>query len=272
MRPMITKALIAAAGVALLAQTAAAQTTTANDGDLILSLRASSGTGFGTDYEVDLGAASLYFGVAPNTVPFTVSGVSVTDLSATFGSSWSTRSDLYWGIIGSSGYSGALSEPAYTIWASSAEGTSGAPSTPWSRGSQSAQALTDSYVASVYDGFRGSPVAGSQAATIKPASSPNSFEMASHDPNEDIGTFGAYYPSIEGTASTGLDLYGMEYGTRAGGTIGADGDRIGTFYFDGNNNNALTFASVPEPGTCVLLGAGGLAALWLRGRSFRKQA
>jgi hypothetical protein len=271
MKTFIIKTLLAAAGTALLAQVAAAQTTTVNDGDLLLDFRAGGGTGFGTDYEVDLGAASLYFGAAPGSAPFTVSGVSLADLSVTYGSDWNARGDLYWGVIGSSGGSGALGKPTYTIWASAPEPTPGIQSAPWTRGSLNAQQITGSYVASLYDGFRNSPVAGSPTATLKLTGSPNSYETASQDVNGAVGTFGAFYPSIEGTPGAVLDLYEMQYGTRAGGTINADGALVGSFYFDANNNNALTFAAVPEPGACGLFMAAGVAALLLRQRR-RRQA
>src|SRR5258706_11824119 len=110
MNNILKTALLAATGAAILSQSSQAQTSfTAHD--LILGIRATGGTGATTDYEVDLGLASLYYGA---TSPFTVligSGATLTDISGNFGGSWNTRNDLLWSVSGTIRSGGTVSHP-----------------------------------------------------------------------------------------------------------------------------------------------------------------
>jgi len=64
-------------------------------GDLLLGFRATAGQGLTTDYIINLGSST--------TIRDASSGTSLgtygTDLVATYGAGWATRSDLYWGLI-----------------------------------------------------------------------------------------------------------------------------------------------------------------------------
>ena len=102
------------AGLACMALlTATAGAITASVGDLILGFRASGGTGSSLNLEVNLGPASGYSGLAPNT-SFVVSRLSVLDLVSTYGAGWDMRNDLSFGIVGATGASPAGTFPART--------------------------------------------------------------------------------------------------------------------------------------------------------------
>ena len=115
-----------------------AEAVTAIAGDLILGFRAGGGQGALRNLTVNLGPASNYYGAAPGT-SFVVTSLSPADLSSIYDNpgqpnSWSTRSDLSWGIAGTTGAAAVGIAPARTLWASRAETTPGTPSTPWLRG------------------------------------------------------------------------------------------------------------------------------------------
>ena len=263
-----TLTLLGAAAGGLLAASAQAQTTTVNQGDLILTMRLTAGGA--QEFQMDLGSASIYGSVSPNTT-LIIAGFAQSDLNSLFGSGWYSSPSLSWSIVGSSGSFGAAGQPPYTLWASAAESSPGSPGlNPWARQSLNAQAGTDSSIQGLYNGFAGLPLAASANSTMQADANPLSFYNASQDVNGAVGTFGAFYPSIEGLPSQVLDLYQMAFGTRAGGTIGQPGAWVGSFYFD-PATQALTYTTVPEPGAPVLGLVGGLLALVWRWRSGRRQ-
>jgi len=64
-------------------------------GDLLLGFRATGGTGQTTDYIINLGSSTT---IRDASAGLTL-GTYGTDLVATYGAGWATRSDLYWGLI-----------------------------------------------------------------------------------------------------------------------------------------------------------------------------
>ena len=73
----------------------------ANYNDLILGFRATGGQGQNINLEVNLGSVALY--TNPASSPMTVTRLAAADLSGTYGATWKTRTDLFWGIIGTAG-------------------------------------------------------------------------------------------------------------------------------------------------------------------------
>jgi hypothetical protein len=116
LRQMIPLAL---AGLAILTPlgSAVAQTVTAQLGDLVLGVYATNNPDI--VLEVDLGSVSNFYNAAPgSTIP--LPGLSVNDLSDSFGSDWYTHSDLFWGAVASDGrYYGTPDGHASlaTLWA-----------------------------------------------------------------------------------------------------------------------------------------------------------
>jgi len=70
---------------------------------LVIGFEATSGTGQTTNIEVDLGSASNFTSAASGQIVNLGS-----DLSTAYGSTWNTRTDLAFGIVGSNGSSGPL--------------------------------------------------------------------------------------------------------------------------------------------------------------------
>src|SRR5580704_8931146 len=95
---------VALAGVLMLAPArhAHAQTLTPQLDELILGLYATNGVGETLDLEVDLGNMNQFYNATPgSTIP--LPGLSVQDLSNVYGSSWYTRTDLFWGAVSTTG-------------------------------------------------------------------------------------------------------------------------------------------------------------------------
>ena len=136
-----TKVMLAVVSVALLTPISHAATITPAMNDLILGFRASANPGQTLNLEVDLGNMSQFYNAAPGSI-ITLSGLSVQDLSATYGATWGTRTDLFWGAVATTGRSsGSMKNgvadghaPVGTLWVTAPAGASA-----WNRGSSFAQ-------------------------------------------------------------------------------------------------------------------------------------
>ena len=243
-------ALLATAGAAFTIPLAeAAPNPTSTSGDLLLGVRASSGFGSTQDYVIDLGQASLF---ADTTFTLNLSiGI---DLAAIFGTDWNTRSDVYWGIVGTK----LSSDPNYTLYASRAETTPGVQSTPWARQSNSTQNSTTTK----FNSFIGAYNIGDASGTNNPrAIIQNVTDGASYASFTSPANDFTYLPgSIEanfgaGTEGSLLDLYRLTPTSQSAGTVFK-----GTFQL--SDTGDLTYRAVPEPGTFAMVGLGaGLLGL-----------
>jgi len=277
---MLTTPAAAVAGILLLAAVSA-EAVTAIAGDLVLGFRAGGGQGASRNLTVNLGPASNYYGAAPGS-SFVVTSLSGADLSSIYGSNWSTRSDLAWGIVGTTGAAAVGIAPARTLWASRAETTPGTPSTPWIRGTTFALQIPSGTISSLYTGAPGS--------LTNFAATPNSAFSADIDATlagswtmqEDFTpgvSFRYFNPSVlgsmddipstpsvyDGTGYGVLDLFEVQPGT-----AGAPATLVGAFGLNSSgqlvfSTNPGVFAPVPEP-AAVLTCSGALIALLLRRR------
>ena len=198
-------------------------------GDLILGFTATGGQGADTNLEVNLGPASNFYGAAAGSVTV-LSRLSVEDLKSTYGDDWATRSDLFWGVVGTTGAAAVGSAPARTIWASRAEPAAGTQSTPWPRNVTFTLQVPSQTIATMYTGAPGS--LGNNNATANSAFSAKitnttggswlvqeaftagvSFRYFNPSVMNAINTFPSAGSAYDGSAYTVLDLYEVRPGT-----------------------------------------------------------
>lgn len=243
---------------------------TFSNGDLYLGFRATGGTGSSFDYLVDIGQASIYRDATGSFVLNNAAGINIgnigADLTAIFGSNWSTRSDLFWGVVGT--VNPAIgSDPLNTEYASKGETVFGTPEVAWNRRANSAQnqantAIGASGLAGAFGNY--SSTANSTRAAQQNTVDANSWYSFVHAGDSGGATFNSSYnSSLEGNfgGATGnaLDLFRMPVGSGAG-------TYLGNFTTDSSGNITFTSATaVPEPSALTAL-AGGVALLGLMRR------
>ena len=217
-------AILALASVALLTPVVHGATITPNIGDVIVGFRAAANPGQTLNYEVDLGPVTQFYGLTPGQV-VNFPGVSPVDLSATYGGSWITRTDLFWGAIATAGrasaYSNAtLNVPAGTLWA-----TVPNCGTAWNRGTTFAQKNASSAIETAF--VAGSPLSGatstanSTEGTVISASLAGSWTL--QDQKTAGTSFGYFNPTIdnfEGTNVVASQVYELQPGSGAGTYLG----------------------------------------------------
>jgi hypothetical protein len=301
---LFATALLALAGAAFLTPFAHADTSTitpATTCDMILGFRvatlyddsgnalAAQGIGTSSNLEIDLGSASQFYNATAGT-SFTLTGRVLADLVATYGANWSTRTDLFWGVIGTTGrstgsgvyVSGSLvadgHASASTIWATKAEETPGVQSTPWNRSTTFSQAIPISKIEPLYVGT--APLVGATSTDNSSTAAVISTSVAGSWTSQDLyastsKSFGYFGGTIDNTTAISignysvLDLYELTPGSGAGTLLGAFGlDSTGTLTF---STDISDFAVVPEPSSLALLGIAG-CAFALRHRRQRKSA
>ena len=160
MKRLLTTALAGLAGAALSVSTANAQLSgpQAQAGDLILGFYATAGTGAGTDLEVDLGSAATYehdLLTEPGAIiPLNGStALQAADIAATYGSSWYTNPNLFFGVISGNTATQVGNSTTDSMWASDPEMTPGTPSTPYTVGTRNTQASGSSSGLTVITGL-----------------------------------------------------------------------------------------------------------------------
>ncbi len=201
----------------------------AASGDLILGFKATSGQGADINLEVNLGPASDFYGAAPGSVTV-LTRLAVADLADTYGPDWATRSDLFWGVAGTTGISSVNGVPGRTVWASRAEDTPGTASTPWLRGTTFTLQVPSNRISTLYTGAPGSlvnyPATANSVYTSKTlametggwtaqeAFTPGvSFSYFNPSVMNAINTFPATASAYDGTSYTVLDLWEVRPGT-----------------------------------------------------------
>jgi hypothetical protein len=266
--------------LALLAGTAHAVTVAT--GDLILGIRADGGQGSGKDLMVNLGPASNFYGAAPNT-SFALPALSALDLVSTFGSNWNTRSDMSWGVVGTTGAAAVGIAPARTIWATRAELTVGTTSTPWSRNIALTLQNPSNAIGTMYSGAPGSLDVGVATANSASSAIIDDTLAGSWTPQDDFtpGTSFRYFnPSVRDSLSNipataarydGVNGYdALDLCELRPGTAGSPATLLGAFGLNSSgtlvfSNVPGVFAAVPEP-SAALTGLCAALALFIRRR------
>ncbi len=250
-------------------------------GDLILGFRATGGTGSTSTVMFDLGSSSSLFkngSSISNVGPSNIGAL----LSSTYGSDWSTRSDLYWGLASVNDTSNFTSgttagDPHRTAYISAAQSGTITPGTdtsvdpaissPGFSPTASAIMSLKNTFASIDTTGTGSAVAGTGANTWASANvgDPNASSGATALNSFGLG-FGIEGSFASGASATGLDLYRVLM--TSGAPSPASPTYQGTFTIDGTTGN-VSFASAvtaaPEPSRVLFAGL-GLGALLLRRR------
>lgn len=227
--------------------------TTPAAGDLFLAFRSTGGQGASLSYIVNIGSDLTYRNAAAGST-FIIAGIGDigADLESTYGSGWSSRSDLFWGVFG------ARQAVSSTVYASKEQDPGGSSWSPLTQTARNATATSIIDVISGIGGYTGAEsTANSPVATLQTNSTSESSynKQVSAAGTTDFGSL-SQWSSIEGNfgdgaAGTALDLY------RIAGTQAAN---LGSFTIA--PDGALSFSAVPEPGSAaLLLGAVGLAGL-----------
>ncbi len=262
------KTLAALAAAAILAPTLQAATLTYAPGDLLLGVRK---TGDPDSLIINLGPASA-FANAVGTVNLSLGNVAA-DLDTAFGSgTWASDPIVFWSVSGTTGTSSTSgSGPVRTIYATRVEATTGTLATPWntatSQGTVAGKMSTmGNFFASVV-GVPNTSTANSPVTLAQQTSATNSY--ASYMPGGTAtnsgptpGTSFAYFnPTIEGKPNQTLDLFKMVQSAPTAGSY------LGSFTL--SSTGQVSFVSVtpvPEPGTLLILGLGGVSAALRRRR------
>jgi len=246
MKKHFISALLALAGITATVQ---AQVVASYD-DLILGFQATGGTGQNVNLEVDLGSITQFYN-QPVGTKITLSRLAAADIASIYGNNWASRTDLVWGIVGTTGRTagGPNGQPGDTLWATRAEATVGTQSTPWT----TASALSQSNAAAVIEPlFLSEPgslngqtaTSGSAYASAVNATLPASY---SSEDNTYAGTsFSFFNPTINTPVTVTAGSYSVAdlYELRPSSTS-ANATYLGSFGL--KSDGTLTFASSPAP-------------------------
>ena len=207
------------------------------NGDLYLGFQAAAGTGASTNLVIDLGNVSNISSVNLNIS---------TDLSAIYGSSWYSRTDLYYGVIGD--ITPALNgDPNYTLYASVTSG-----GTPWTSASSSSQHGTANQINGMVAQLitdNGNAQFGTAANSILMATSEGGSWTAYN--TYGTGAFGGFPGGIETTTGSALDIYRL-----IPNAAGPNGTIAATLNLA--SNGTFSVVAVPEPSAYALFGLGAL--------------
>ena len=248
-------ALLAIAGL-VLGHSPAGAVLTVNDGDVLLGFRSTASPQ--NAFVVNLGQYTQFTAAAPgSTLTFGSLSSFGADLTAQFGSSWSTDSTVSWGVIGN--YSGS----GVSLYASRARTNANTAATAWGSTSSSVRNNTSGGITTIKNGFINSggtyttestnTVAGSNgivAAGLQSGTgTPKWYYGVNLNPD-----FSSSSPfngtGIEGVIGGGtqiLDFFALSSGTTV---------NLGKFTIN-DTSGAVTFTAVPEPSTYMLFALSG---------------
>lgn len=272
-------ALVAIGGMSLLSPRASAAVNFIA-GDLLMGFQATGGVGAGNTYVYNVGQASNF---RDNPSVGFLANVN-TDLSATFGANWFTRTDLYWAVggvrtnatFGADSTSIVNGDPARAIYASKESdgiGTSSAhASLAVATINTTATRMMDSQL-----GFR--TTNGTTPRDATGSSAGNGVVQGTGDinswssrvpvgsapwttmPLSVNGNFGT------GTATANLDLYRALSNTSASGVTEPTAAGVFTYQTTFTIDDLGNISAVPEPSTTMLGGLIAAAGLLRRRRS-----
>lgn len=257
-------ALLALAGLAL-PQGAHAQVALGyNVGDVLMGFYATGGSGASSSYVVNLGAASGFRDGTTTGALNTALGLGNigTDLSNTFGATWRTDGNVFWGFISATSSNAATTvngDPGRTLYGSS----NGAALTRVGSNTQnSVISNINSMLAEQGFTVGGLSTANSNKASLKTNTSLTWNAFADTGAG---GTGFSYGANLTGSPSASLDLYRIVRTGIDDGTGFTTGNGTLEGYFSIDNSGIVSFtAAVPEPSTYALLGFGLVALVALR--------
>ncbi len=246
--------LLAFAGLGIL--TFPAKALTYNNGDLLLGFYSPTAA---NDIVVDLGSASIFRDANMGLGNLSLGDLG-SELSAQFGSNWSTRSDLYWGVFVAAYENDTAinGDSKNTLYAGKIESTVGIQTTGYGIKSNSTQAIPGSKIDTLGNTYS-TPNAGnvsdsafSPVASIQSKTVAGSFATYVTSPNGSVNSAFNYFGNAlgnfgGGVGSTKLDLFRMVSTTAGGGLDSSPGSYEGTFSI--SSTGQVSFAPVPEPAT-----------------------
>jgi len=262
---------MALAGSALFTTTSSAQVdVTYSLGNLFIGFRATAGTGNDKDYLMNIGPSSIYTGAAPGSVFNLSVGDIDTDLNGLFTSGWTTRTDVRWGVYGTThnaldNNTGELIpglDPAWTLYAGKAA-INLVQQPAHTRSSITNQSLAAGAIETLAEwyGIAYTSTVNSNVGVIQTTQTVEPY-LGDFSGGVAFGRFsGSEGDFGNGTAGTALDLFRITP-SPAGGATGTAGALIGRFTI--NDSGTITFTTaVPEPSAYMALGlaVAGLAAL-----------
>jgi len=244
-----------AGGIISQSQASAAVVADPVNGDIFLGIRATSGQGADSSILIDLGQDSIYRNLLGSGASISISiGDIGSDLTALYGSGWSSRTDLSWSIFG------VRSSASSSVYASEERLQPALATTAWAALDLNGRNSTGSQISSVIDGTNGyrgrDATANSAVAVIQPnaaTASSYAYQVGSSG-TTDFGSL-SQWGSIEGTvgnpSGSVLDFY------RLSGSATEPVQLLGSFSL--SPSGALTFTAVPEPsGLALSLASAGL--------------
>jgi hypothetical protein len=255
----LKSALLALIGLALVAPSAGASTITVTNGDLLLGVEATSGTGSAYDYEVDLGQFTTFTAVAPGGSLDLSSLVLNSDITGTGGSGGfgSNTNDIF-SVVGSTGDGTGTGQVIGTALSGTTFYTS---TTLYTAQTSSSTSQTRADINSV-----GALLNGSTATTTngKATFINISANAQSYTTEENTSSSQFFSLPLTGTALVNGGTLSL-YENNANAALGHTNDAgtltlLGTFSFANGNDFKFT-AAVPEPSTDALMALGGLLLL-----------
>ena len=229
----VLKRLLPALGLAFtLTATRADQPHTT--GDLLLGAHATAGPSAGASYIINIGPVSNFTAASGPLVVPNLTNLAA-DLATQFGPDWKSDPNVSWGIFGTA----LASDVAYTIYASRAESSPGALTTPWKGQSPSGQSSSSSKINSVINAYISAPVTGQAPNSVRQGSGViNSYHSSQPSPGTGRTSFETFNPSIEntfngGTGNSVLELF------KVTPVFNQSATRLG--YFQLNDSGQLSF-------------------------------
>lgn len=257
-RSVLTTFLLSAAALGGSLSNASAAMTF-NTGDLLLGFR---GEGDDQNYLVNIGNVSQFASLSANTTITVNTGNILPDLQAAFGTDWNHRSDVFWGVIGTTFVDNTT--PA-VIYASKRRSNPSLPSTPWVGGSPSGQIEKVSLVQELAFKFTldGAPTSNNTKGTFQSVLAENSWADLTSDISDFRvgGSIEGFFSVESGTSNSVLDLY------KINPVYGEPAVLLGSFKI--SDAGVVTFTAVPEPATLAMI---ALAAVLLVASSRRPKS
>ena len=269
MNKYIASSLVA---LALTVSAMGTPTVTAGKNDLILGFRASSGTGSGTNLEIDLGSVETLKAVASGSTYDFSSSLSLSDLQTAYGNTsgtdlWS-RSTVFFGVAGTTGkLTAGATEAASTVWLTRT-------SASFNTGQSAAGLNTPSgKLEQLYTGLNGLSSTSNSAVTASLASSGGNAWSTLLTADSGFGSGTSVQTGLGVSVTKTLYLYEMQPSDVVSSGNGVT--KLGSFAFNTGTGSlvytsAFTAAAIPEPSTYAMIaGAFMLGFVALR-RRFQK--